>query len=95
MAVWSFIISLVPMSWPVWYYIRNGGNFVNNFIGVLFLSSIVTFWIGIIAIILGIVALVTIRKHNLEGKRYAIAGIVVGLTPAIIGIVVLILNLIN
>jgi hypothetical protein len=41
----------------------------------------------------GIVALVKIKKHNLSGKGYAIAGIIIGLLPGIIGLIMTITNL--
>jgi len=46
--------------------------------------------LNIIAIVLGIVALGHIKKNpNLEGKNYAIAGIVLGSLSVIIGLIVL------
>lgn len=69
----------------------------NGFGGALILSLVysllITFWIGILAIIFGIVALVKIKKYDLEGKWLAISGIIVSLLPVVIWIVYLLLNL--
>ena len=114
-AIWSFILSLIPMIWPIWYILRRIGKpttiimsdgtqttvqlyntlpkIISAFAGVVVLTSVITFWIGIIAIILGIVALIKIKKYNLRGKWFAIAGIIIGSIPAIIGLVFIMLNI--
>ena len=55
-------------------------------------SSIMTFWIGILAVVLGIVALIKIKGNNFRGKWLAIAGMVIGVIPLIIWLVLSILN---
>ena len=45
--------------------------------------SMMKLGIGILAIILGVTALVKIKRNNLRGKRFAVAGIVISLIPAI------------
>ncbi len=44
---------------------------------VFFYTFFVTFWFSILSIILGVIALIKIKRNNLGGKWLAIAGVVI------------------
>lgn len=70
----------------------DGWNIFGAFILAFIYSSIMTFWVGIFAIILGIIALVKVKRNNLKGKGFAVAGIVISLIPAIFWVIYFIVN---
>ena len=99
LAIASFVLSFIPIVIPllvilgVMIFGRPPGSTIS--IGrlftagsyLLFMSFLGTFWFEIIPIILGIIALVKIKKNQLEGKGLAVAGIVISALSIIIVLV--------
>ena len=89
LAIVSFILSMIQIVIPILIVIRDliiEGSMHNlskvEYLLFYLMSS--AYFLAPIAIILGIVALVEIKKKSLEGKWLAIAGIAISATLAMI-----------
>ncbi len=101
LAIASFVLSLVPLVLPTYYALKiiarppGGGGllimptgpvwaFIITFIG----STPVAFWFSLLSVVLGIIALVKIKKNQIGGRWLAILGIVISVIIAMIMIVI-------
>jgi len=102
LAIASFVLPFVHIMLPFLFILfmiifRNPTGSTNiNTGGFILISTIAfvgTWWISGLALILGIVALVKIKRHNLEGKGFAITGIIMGSAFLLLPIIVIIVYL--
>ncbi len=77
LAIASFVLSLLPIIIPIFMLIGVGIGSLRIFGYVFFYTFFVTFWFSILSIILGVIALIKIKRNNLGGKWLAIAGVVI------------------
>ncbi len=96
LAVSSFIWSLLPIILPVTIVLIAliftdfmndiGTDHFVSFLGIVAYYSfvIIGIWSSILSIILGVIALFRIKKNNLDGKYFAIGGIVISLIMLVI-----------
>ncbi|MEK7552534.1 MAG: DUF4190 domain-containing protein [Patescibacteria group bacterium] len=91
LAIASFVLSLLPIILPVlllFWTLVNSPETPIKAIGVLlilfFYTSFFTFWFSVLAIILGIIALVKIKRNNLGGKWLVITNMIISVAVVII-----------
>ena len=96
LAITSFILSLLPIIFLLTFFIIRVLSFGEVYLNLLWIVDGLIFfsffWIVIsfLSFVLGIIALFYIRKNNLGGKKFAVAGTVISATIFLIVIVLLI-----
>ncbi len=95
LAIVSFVLSLIPIVIPILLVLQTLifsrppgatakiGRVVALFGITFFYTTFVTFWLAILSIILGIAALIKIKKNNLEGRWFAIVGMILSVITVI------------
>ena len=97
LAITSFVLSLMPIVIPFFGMFLaiisrlEEATSVNlgAFLYLPFIALFITWWFSVISIILGIIAILKIKKYHLGGKGLAIAGIILS---AIVVVVVLVVG---